>query len=279
MTSDIVPVELREGVIALARQAAEEILTIYRTDFAVTRKDDDSPLTSADLAAHALLLAGLQRLTPDIPVLSEESSPEVATRLRRHWTRLWLVDPLDGTREFVKRNGEFTVNIALIAGAVAIFGVIVQPTTGSLWHGARGCGAFRRELGYAEDAQDPAQAMDTPIICRSPAPTALRVAVSRSHADTRSAALIARMGGVAAAPEGSSLKFCRIAQGQVDVYPRFGPTCEWDTAAGQAIVEAAGGIVINSEGDRLRYNQRDTLRNGDFLALGDPDLPWQDWMH
>jgi len=121
--------------------------------------------------------------------------------------------------------------------------------------------------------------MDTPIICRSPAPAALRVAVSRSHADTRSAALIARMGGVAAAPEGSSLKFCRIAQGQVDVYPRFGPTCEWDTAAGQAIVEAAGGIVINSEGDRLRYNQRDTLRNGDFLALGDPDLPWQDWMH
>ena len=136
---------LREGIIALAREAAARILVVYDSDFAVERKDDQSPLTAADMAAHHCIIDGLERLTPDIPVLSEESAEDVAALVRRHWSRLWLVDPLDGTREFVKRNGEFTVNIALIDEGEAVLGVVQAPVTGALWHGQRGRGAFRRE--------------------------------------------------------------------------------------------------------------------------------------
>lgn len=259
--------DVREGVVALARQAASRILAVYGTAFDVEHKDDRSPLTAADLAAHHCIVDGLARLTPHIPVLSEESAAEVPLATRRAWTRLWLVDPLDGTREFVKRNGEFTVNIALIEDGIATFGVIQQPVTGALWHGAHGTGAFRRE-GDTDLAIHARQAPAVP----------LRVAASRSHRDPRTEAFIARIGQVEPMAQGSSLKFCRIAEGAMDVYPRFAPTSEWDTAAGQAIVEAAGGSVTDPRGRPLRYNQRDTLLNGDFLALGDPSLPWRGWM-
>ena len=258
---------LREGIIALAREAAARILVVYDSDFAVERKDDQSPLTAADMAAHHCIVDGLERLTPDIPVLSEESAEDVAALVRRRWSRLWLVDPLDGTREFVKRNGEFTVNIALIDDGVPILSVVQAPVTGALWHAARGHGAFRREGGH-----------DIPLATRIPALPPLRVAASRSHADPRSAALMQRMGEIEPMPLGSSLKFCRIAEGGMDVYPRLGPTSEWDTAAGQCVLEAAGGIVIDPRGRPLRYNQRDTILNGDFLALGDPALPWREWL-
>ena len=257
---------LREAVLQLAQAAAERILAVYDTAFQVDTKADASPLTDADLAAHACIVDGLERLTPDIPVLSEESAEDVPSELRRSWSRLWLVDPLDGTREFVKRNGEFTVNIALIDAGVPVFGVVQQPVTGLLWHGARGA-AFRREAGR-----------DALIACRRPAHAPLRVAASRSHRDAHTQAFIDRMGAVEPIAQGSSLKFCRIAEGGMDVYPRFGPTSEWDTAAGQAIVEAAGGVVIDPQGRPLRYNQRDTLLNGRFLALGDAALPWHDWL-
>ena len=250
---------LYEGAIALAREAAAKILEVYESEFAVQHKDDRSPLTAADLASHRCILAGLERLAPDIPVLSEESAEDVPAVVRREWKRLWLVDPLDGTREFIKRNGEFTVNIALVEDGVAIWGVIQQPVTGALWHGGAGLGAFIRE----------GDAGDVAIHARIPASAPLRIAASRSHRDERTQAVIDALPGSDVVGCGSSLKFCRIADGGIDLYPRFGPTSEWDTAAGQAILEGAGGAVLDPRGRPFRYNQRDTLLNGDFIALGD----------
>ncbi len=258
---------LCEGIIALACEAAARILAVYEGDFAVTQKDDRSPLTAADLAAHHCIVQGLERLTPDIPVLSEESAQDVPTLVRRQWRRMWLVDPLDGTREFVKRNGEFTVNIALINEGIPVLAVVQAPVTGMVWHAWRGHGAFRRD-----------GATDVRLQTRTPAMPPLQVAASRSHRDPRTESVMQRMGPVDTIALGSSLKFCRLAEGAMDVYPRFGPTSEWDTAAGQCVLEAAGGAVIDLQGRPLRYNQRDTILNGDFLALGDPALPWQAWM-
>lgn len=263
----MIPHELREEVIALAQDAAAAILGIYDSEFAVEHKDDDSPLTAADLAAHRCIVEGLARITPDIPVLSEESAHEISARERTGWHRLWLVDPLDGTREFVKRNGEFTVNIALIEDGVAVFGVVQAPVTGMLWHGGAGLGAFRRE-----------HEREAALRVRAPATAPLRVAASRSHRDGRTQAFIERMGEVEPIGLGSSLKFCSIADGGMDVYPRFGPTNEWDTAAGQCVLEGAGGAVLDPKGRPFRYNQRDTVLNGDFIALGDTTLPWREWL-
>ncbi len=258
---------LREGVIAVARQAAGRILEIYGEDFAVERKADASPLTEADMASHRCILAGLQALAPEIPVLSEESAHTVATAERLSWRRLWVVDPLDGTREFVKRNGEFAINIALVDDGVPVFGLILAPVTGTVWHGVPGEGAFRRDGDH-----------DAPIRVRAPAVAPLRVAASRSHLDPRTAALMARIGRTESIGMGSSLKFCQLAEGAMDVYPRFAPTSEWDTASGQAILEAAGGALLDPQGRPFRYNRRDSLLNGDFIALGDPALPWRDWL-
>lgn len=262
---------LVEGAIAIARVAAAAILDIYDGEFAVERKADASPLTAADLAAHHAILAGLARLTPDIPVLSEESADEVGVEQRRGWERLWLVDPLDGTREFVKRNGEFSVNLALIERGEPVFGVVLAPVGGALWHGARGGHAYRRD-GDQERR----------IRVQAPPAQPLRVAASRSHHSQRSDDFLARAhreapGGIAMVSLGSSLKFCRIAEGSLDLYPRFGPTSEWDTAAGQCVLEAAGGELLDPQGRPFRYNQRDSLLNGDFIALGDASLPWRAW--
>ncbi|HET7125847.1 MAG TPA: 3'(2'),5'-bisphosphate nucleotidase CysQ [Lysobacter sp.] len=264
--------DLHEAVIELARDAAARILEVYEGEFAVEHKDDRSPLTAADLASHHCIVAGLERLAPDIPVLSEESAEDVSTVMRREWKRLWLVDPLDGTREFVKRNGEFTVNIALIEDGVPVFGVVQQPVTGALWWGARGVGAFKRDGD-----------VDAPLQVRAPATAPLRVAASRSHRDERTEAFMARIsnsmhGEVEPIGVGSSLKFCMLAEGAMDVYPRFGPTSEWDTAAAQCVLEAAGGAVLDPRGRPLSYNQRDTILNGDFIALGDTSLPWREWL-
>ena len=267
----MIEASLREAVIALAVEAAHAILEVYDADFDVESKKDHSPLTEADLASHRIIVDGLARLTPEIPVLSEEAEHKVAPEVRRAWSRLWIVDPLDGTREFVKRNGEFSVNIALVEDGVATWGVIQAPVTGVIWHGGADSGAFRRERTHGEDH---------PLRIQSPAGHPLRVAASRSHKDGRSEAFIEAMrarGEVEQLNLGSSLKFCRIAEGGLDLYPRFGPTCEWDTAAGQAILEGAGGQVVDPRGRPLRYNVRDTLLNGDFIAIGDPQLPWRDW--
>ena len=258
---------LRERVIEIAEQAGAAIMQVYASGFDIEQKADDSPVTSADLAAHRLIVQGLSQLTPDIPVLSEESA-QVSWETRRQWQRYWLVDPLDGTREFIKRNGEFSVNIALIEGGVSVFGVVQAPVTGLVWHAERGAAAYRRE-GQQQDA----------ISTRVPPAVPLRVAASRSHRSERTQTLLARMGEIELIAQGSSLKFCRIAEGTLDVYPRLGPTSEWDTAAGQCVLEAAGGVLLAADsGQPFQYNQRPRLLNGDFVALGDATLPWQDWV-
>ena len=262
----VVTTDLQEAVIVIAREAAAAILQVYENAFEVESKSDSSPLTAADMAAHHIISDGLGRLTPDWPVLSEEAA-DIPWETRRHWGRYWLVDPLDGTREFVKRNGEFTVNIALIDQHIPIFGVVLAPVGGALWHGVLGQSAYRR------DGQT-----DVELRTRVPASGKLRVAASRSHRDARTEALLARIGDAETIGLGSSLKFCRIAEGSLDVYPRFGPTSEWDTAAAQCILEAAGGAVLAPDGRAFRYNRRETLLNGDFIALGDPQLPWKSWL-
>ncbi|MGB3391834.1 MAG: 3'(2'),5'-bisphosphate nucleotidase CysQ [Stenotrophomonas sp.] len=258
---------VREGVIAIAHDAGAAIMQVYADGFDIERKADDSPVTTADLAAHRLIVQGLSRLTPQLPVLSEESA-QLPWTTRRQWREYWLVDPLDGTREFIKRNGEFSVNIALIRDGVAVFGVVQAPVTGVVWHAQRGEGAWRRE-GAREEA----------IYTRVPPTPPLRVAASRSHRDARTEALLARMGEIELVAQGSSLKFCRIAEGSLDVYPRLGPTSEWDTAAGQCVLEVAGGVLLAADsGEPFRYNQRPRLLNGDFVAFGDASLPWRDWL-
>lgn len=266
-TDTILTSAMREGVITIAQAAAAAILDVYDGEFAVAHKDDRSPLTAADLAAHHAIVDGLRALTPDVPVLSEESTHEVPAQMRRRWDRLWVVDPLDGTREFVKRNGEFTVNIALVEHGVATFGVVHAPVTGVTWHGGAAIGACRRTR---EGEQH--------LHVRQPATAPLRVAASRSHRDARTEAFLAAMGPIEPIGLGSSLKFCLVAEGGLDVYPRFGPTSEWDTAAAQAVLEGAGGQVVDPRGRPFRYNQRETILNGDFIALGDPALPWRDWL-
>ncbi|MFY2764048.1 3'(2'),5'-bisphosphate nucleotidase CysQ [Arenimonas sp. MALMAid1274] len=257
---------LREGCIALARAAGDAILVVYAQDFDVVSKDDASPLTQADLASHHIIVEGLKALAPDIPVLSEEDAG-IPWSQRRAWTRHWLVDPLDGTREFVKKNGEFTVNIALIEDGRPVLGVVYAPVTDYLLHAEAGVGAFLRRDGQ-----------DIAITTRRPATTPLRVAASRSHLDERTAAALERMGETERHGLGSSLKFCRIAEGRMDVYPRFGPTSEWDTAAAQCVLEAAGGAVLRLDGAPLDYNRKENILNPDFIALGDVDLPWRDWL-
>lgn len=263
---------LREPAIALAEAAGRAIMAVYAREFAVEAKDDRSPLTEADLASHRLLVAGLETLTPDIPVLSEESAT-IPVAERRAWPRLWLVDPLDGTREFVKKNGEFCVCIALVEHGVPVLGLVHAPVTGVTWSALAGHGAWRREAGGPDIA----------LATRLPSPEAtsgvgLRVAASRSHLDPRTAALLERLPEAERVPMGSALKFGLLAEGRLDLYPRFGPTSEWDTAAGQCLVEAVGGAVLDLEGCPLRYNQRDTLLNGDFVATADAGLPWRTWL-
>lgn len=257
-----------EPVIALVREAGQAIMQVYASDFAVEHKDDRSPLTAADQAAHHILVDGLTALSPVLPVLSEESAA-ITWSERQAWSRYWLVDPLDGTREFVKRNGEFTVNVALIAEHRAILGVVYAPALEYLAYAAEGMGAFMRM----------ANGQDVGLSTTRPAAAPIRVAASRSHLDARTQALLDRLGDHERIGLGSSLKFCRLAEGRVDLYPRFGPTSEWDTAAAQCVLEQAGGAVIGTDGQPLRYNTKDSLLNGDFLALGDPLLPWRDWLH
>jgi 3'(2'), 5'-bisphosphate nucleotidase len=253
---------LRPALVELARRAGDAIMAVYQSEFAVAHKHDRSPLTEADLASHRIIAAGLAALMPAVPLLSEESDPgEIAAR--RSWSRYWLVDPLDGTREFVKRNGEFTVNIALIEDGVATLGVVYAPALDWLAHAARDAGAMV-ERGGERRALGPLR--------RQPGP--LRVAGSRSHGDARLNAFLERVGPHRLIALGSSLKFVLVAEGGADVYLRHGPTSEWDTAAGQCVLEACGGRVADLGLEPLRYNRRDTLLNPDFIAYADAEVDW-----
>lgn len=258
--------DLIPHVVELARAAGERILAIYETEFDVTHKGDASPLTAADLAAHEAIVAGLSRLTPHWPVLSEESAA-IPFSERRTWYRYWLVDPLDGTREFVKRNGEFTVNIALIEDHRPVLGVIQVPVTGLIYQAARGLGARKHEPGEA-----PVAIHTRPLSPEGP----IVVAGSRSHGNPKLERFLAALGRETEVfPMGSSLKSCLVAEGKADLYARLGPTSEWDTAAAQAIVEEAGGVVMDLAGEPLAYNTKDGLLNPHFLVAGDPTVDWR----
>ena len=246
-----------DEILALAQEAGRAVMAVYQSaDWGVDFKADNSPLTLADIASHKVISAGLARLYPEIPLLSEESAA-VDYEVRRGWQRFWLVDPLDGTKEFIKRNGEFTVNIALIEQGRPVLGVVVAPVLRRAYFAARGVGAF---------AQEDAQAA-RPIQVASRTETApWRVVASRSHSDARTEAFLARLGNCELTSIGSSLKLCLVAAGEADVYPRFGPTMEWDTAAAQCVVECAGGVVCDLAGGALGYNKVQLL-NPPFMVV------------
>jgi len=254
--------ELVEPITELAVEAGNAILTVYATDFDVESKSDESPLTQADLASHNAIVAGLKQLTPDIPIISEEDGlPDF--EVRRHWERYWLIDPLDGTKEFVNRNGEFTVNIALIDNGRPVFGVVHVPVQEKTYIGCEGRGSELRENGAAR-----------PISVADGSNAAVRIVGSRSHRGTSLDAFLDKLGDHDMVPMGSSLKFCTVAEGNADIYPRLGPTSEWDTAAAQAVVEQAGGQVLELDGKPLSYNQKADILNPWFVVIGPRDHDW-----
>ena len=238
----------------IARAAGDAILAIYRQPFAVEYKQDESPLTAADQGAHEVIVQALARLTPDIPVLSEESDAETM-QARLGWSRYWLVDPLDGTKEFVSRNGEFTVNIALIDHGSPVWGLVYAPVLDKLWYGGKGIGAWRVADGKHEAIQTRPHGDGE----------AWRVVGSRNHLSQETLDYLAPFGEIELVSMGSSLKFCIIAEGGAELYPRLAPTCEWDTGAAQAVLEGAGGSVTQLDGSPLAYNKPDIL-NPWFVA-------------
>ncbi len=252
-----------DPLIELAETAGRAILEVYGTDFDVEEKDDQSPLTKADLASNSLIVAGLRQLTPEIPIISEEFGlPDFEER--RQWDIYWLIDPLDGTKEFVNRNGEFTVNIALIRQHVPVLGIVHVPVSQVTYIGCKGVGAERRDPG-----KDPCR-----INVKRESESPVRVVGSRSHRGDSLNHFLENLGDFEMHPMGSSLKFCRIAEGAADIYPRLGPTSEWDTAAAQAVVEQAGGQVLELDGKPLSYNSKDDILNPHFLVIGAQDHDW-----
>ncbi|MCG6873393.1 MAG: 3'(2'),5'-bisphosphate nucleotidase CysQ [Gammaproteobacteria bacterium] len=260
--------ELLSPVREIAQEAGRRILDVYERDFEAEEKEDGSPLTEADQVSHRYIAARLAELTPEIPLLSEEQAA-IDPAERRRWTRFWCVDPLDGTKEFINRNGEFTVNIALVVGTEPVLGVLYVPAKGLTYSGCRGSGAWRQEVNGAP------QQIRAGAYSGGPA----RVVASRSHAGEHLAeflaALEAREGEFDTLSMGSALKFCLVADGSADLYPRLGPTSEWDTAAAQCVVECAGGRVITADGKPLAYNKT-SLLNPWFLVEDAGDYAWRE---
>ena len=255
---------LLDEIVPIARRAGEAIVEIYnQVDPGVTYKADDSPLTRADLESHRIIEAGLSELSVDIPLLSEEGA-SAPYDSRSVWRRFWLVDPLDGTKEFIRRNGEFTVNIALIEDGAPAAGVVYAPTLDRCFVGAVGVGAWRMD-----DASE-----RRPIEAGGTGGDELVIAASRSHAGPHLKAFLEALPDHRLISMGSSLKLCLVAEGLADCYPRLGPTMEWDTAAAHAVISAAGGQVLDFEGRSLRYNKED-LHNPHFIVLGSRAVPWR----
>lgn len=254
----------------ICQQAGEAILAVYNSDdLGVQFKGDGSPVTRADLAAHQVISATLQQLTPDWPVLSEEAA-DIPFSTRKSWETYWLVDPLDGTREFVNRTDEFTVNIALVQGHSPVFGMVYMPVKEAFYFGGSDVGGAWRQAGSNAPVK---------ISTRSCAREGvLMVTVSRHMSEEEMpnifASLRERFANVHTVEWAGAIKGCLVADGSVDLYPRPGHTCEWDTAAFQAVVEAAGGSVINVEGKRLEYNRQSSLINPEFYVVGDPTAEW-----
>jgi len=249
--------ESLEKVCEIARAAGAAIMSIYADDHAVEFKDDKSPLTAADKASHAVIVSGLQQAFSDIPILSEEGR-DIPYTERKDWQRFWLVDPLDGTKEFIKRNGEFTVNIALIEAGRAVAGVVYVPAQDKLYRGIKGEGAWVQQ-GQEEPYPIRVRQADNQV--------GLTVVMSRSHPSPELEDYLKAIKVAEALPVGSSLKLCVVAEGLADLYPRLGPTMEWDTAAGHAVAEAAGATVNTPDHQPLRYN-KENLLNPYFIVKG-----------
>tara|TARA_Y100000588_G_C14279772_1_gene936347 strand:- start:10270 stop:11094 length:825 start_codon:yes stop_codon:yes gene_type:complete len=247
---------LIEEVVKLSRDAGESILAIYNdSNLDFNFKEDNTPLTSADIASNNVIVKGLKKITPELPILSEEGS-DIPYSIRSKWDQYWLIDPLDGTKEFLKRNGEFTVNIALIKNGRPILGVIYVPVNNEIFYGYKDGGSFyekgknsAKKIEVANDYQGP-----------------IRIVSSRSHTNKQLISFIKNIKNKKVLSIGSSLKFCLIASGKADIYPRFGPTSEWDTAAGDAIVKFAGGSIMTEKKEELIYNQKESLLNPNFIA-------------
>ena len=247
--------QLISSTVEIAKLAGEGITEIYNSDFDYQLKKDLSPITAADNLSHIIITKRLKILTPGIPILSEENC-DIPYKIRENWTKYWLVDPLDGTKEFIKRNGEFTVNIALIENNTPIFGVIHLPVTSETYWGSQVNGSFYssgnndvKEIRVSENHQNP-----------------IRLVASRSHPSEMLNSLLKKIVDYEIIEVGSSIKFCHIASGQADCYPRFGPTSEWDTAAGEAIVSSAGGHVVAASGNSMKYNVKEEYLNPNFIV-------------
>lgn len=259
--------KLLAGVQAAVSEAGDAILRIYAEPslFNTEQKADDSPLTAADLAANRVLVAALTQLTPNIPILSEESA-QAPWSERQHWRSCWVVDPLDGTKEFLKRNDEFTVNVGLVVDHKPVLGVVFAPALEQWYFGAEGQGAWMK---VGDGAPQPIKASNK----ATPGPW--RVVGSRSHQSPEMADFLARLGETEMVAMGSSLKLCLVAAGQADLYPRLGPTSEWDTCAAHAVVNAAGGQVLNLEtGEPLTYNARESILNPHFIVCTEANAAW-----
>jgi 3'(2'), 5'-bisphosphate nucleotidase len=254
----------------ISKIAGEAILDVYNRNetIKVSSKEDNSPLTEADLAGHRIIIKELKKLIPDIPVLSEESAT-IPWETRQNWSRYWLVDPLDGTKEFINRNGEFTVNIALIDSHVPVLGVVYVPVTKTLYSGGLGLGAFREINGMEVGIQ----------IKETKQGRAVKIVASRSHRGKELDKWLDRVAQSFSSVEllrmGSSLKICLVAEGTADIYPRLALTSEWDTAAAQAVLEAAGGTLMDEDFRVYRYNLKENILNPHFFAIGDKNFNWQ----
>lgn len=248
---------------ALASRAGRLVMEVYATDFAVRSKADSSPVSEADEAAEALLVPAVEKLLPGVPILAEEAVARDG--LVDVGNEFVLIDPLDGTKEFVSRNGEFTVNVALVRDGVPVAGCVYAPAISRMYAGGTTARSGEVEPG---DGVDGLQVTTTRSY-----PDGLVAVASRSHSDAATAAFLADLGVVSTRSAGSSLKFCLVADGSADVYPRFGPTMEWDTAAGDAVLRAAGGTVVDDGGAPFRYGKAaDGFRNGSFVAWGGAPL-------
>ncbi len=265
MSDNVSYAALLDGVEEIAERAGKAINEIYeKADAEVSYKDDKSPLTSADLASHEVIKAGLAELAPEIPTLSEEGKA-MSYEKRRSWHRFWLVDPLDGTKEFIKRNGEFTVNVALVEDGVPVLGIVHASILGRTYGATPDGGAWRRD---GDGERRPIRSSGTDA-------NELVVVASRSHAGPELTAFLEAMPAHSLSSMGSSLKLCLVAEGAADVYPRIGPTMEWDTGAAHAVVLGAGGQVLDLEGKPLAYN-KENLLNPYFIVLGERPVPWRE---
>ena len=262
--------KLLEQVALIAREAGKAILDVYQQDFVVEKKADNSPLTLADQVANEIIISSLQKLAPGIPMLSEESDM-IDYELRRYWDEFWLIDPLDGTREFVKKNGEFTVNIALISSSKPVLGVVYAPVPDIMYLAIKGTGAYKEMAGLVSEIKTVKYEGKS-----------VTIAASRSHSGDSLTQGIERIkkaaGEVKILSMGSSLKLCLVAEGKADIYPRLGPTREWDTGAAHAVVNYAGGKVVDLQGKELIYN-KPSLLNPEFIVQGDINYSWTKYFH